>query len=139
MPIINISLYEGKSPEFKKKISDAIHAAMTEVLHVPLDTYDHFFFDKAKSDMVFDRNYFGIERTEGMIFIQFFFNARPPALKAKFFDRVAHEITTRVPSHRQEDLLMCIVEVAPENWWAYGRTIDPVTGFDTRMKDGGQV
>ena len=138
MPMIYVFQHEGKSAEHKKKVSDGIHAAMVNVLNVPEDTYDQFFFDKAKSDMVYDRKYFNIARSEDMMFIQFFFNTRPPALKQKFFERVVAEVTQRT-GMQQEDMLLSIVEVAPENWWAYGRTIDPKTGFDTRMKNGGEA
>ena len=138
MPMIYVMLHEGKSAEYKQQVSDGIHAAMVNVLHVPPDTYDHFFSEKAKGDMVYDRKYFGVERTDDMMFIQFFFNTRPAALKQKLFERVADEITQRT-GLRREDLLMSIVEVAADNWWAFGRTTDPKTGFDTRMKDGGDA
>ncbi|MFD4343526.1 hypothetical protein ACFWQ6_01360 [Streptomyces coelicoflavus] len=31
--------------------------------------------------------------------------------------------------------MLMAVETARENWWAAGRTVDPVTGYDARMTD----
>lgn len=86
--------------------------------------------------MVYDPNYFNVPRSPDIIFIHFFFNTRPKEMKERFFEAVADEVTKRTSLHR-EDLLMAITEVPAENWWAYGRTVDPKTGFDTRMKGQG--
>ena len=57
-------------------------------------------------------------------------------MKDRFLGAVADEATARAGVRRQ-DLLMAITEGPAENWWAHGRTVDPVTGFDTRMKGQG--
>ncbi|MBB5158217.1 hypothetical protein [Saccharopolyspora phatthalungensis] len=33
----------------------------------------------------------------------------------------------------EEDILLCVVETNSENWWAAGRTVNPLTGYDERM------
>lgn len=134
--MVYIWLHEGRSAENKKQVSEGIHAAMMDVLGVPDDTWDQFFNDMTPGDMVYDPNYFGVPRSADMIFIHFFFNTRPKEMKERFFEAVADEVTRR-SGLRREDLLMCITEVPWENWWAYGRTVDPNTGFDTRMKGQG--
>ena len=136
MPIVNIWMHEGKDAAYKKHVSEGIHAAMMGVLGVPDDTWDQLFNDMKVGDMIYDPNYFGMPRGPDMIFIQFFFNTRPKEMKERFFEAVADEVTMRTGLRRQ-DLLMNIVEVPWENWWAYGRTVDPKTGFDTRMKGQG--
>jgi phenylpyruvate tautomerase PptA (4-oxalocrotonate tautomerase family) len=105
---------------------------MQEVLKVPADTFDHFINEMPMGRMIYDRNYFGVPRSDAMTFIHFFFNTRPKELKAAFFEAVVNEVTRRAGLDRA-DLLMSITEVAAENWWAHGRTIDPVSGYDTRM------
>lgn len=133
MPIVYIWMHEGKDSEYKKQVSEGIHAAMMNVLGVLEDTWDQFFNEMQPGNMVYDPNYFGIRRSPDMIFIHFFFNTRPKEMKERFFEAVADEVTKR-SGLRREDLLMSITEVSWENWWAYGRTVDPETGFDTRMK-----
>lgn len=138
MPMIYIWTQEGKTEERLHAISQGVHAAMVDVLKVPPDTFDHFINELPKGRMVYDRNYYGVPRSDDMVFIHFFFNARPPELKARFFDAVAAEVTARAGLD-PADLIMSITEVAAENWWAHGRAVDPHTGYDARMavdKDG---
>lgn len=136
MPMVYIWMHEGKDAEYKKQVSEGIHAAMMDVLGVPDDTWDQFFNEMEKGNMVYDQNYFGVHRSPDMMFIHFFFNTRPREMKERFFEAVADEVTKR-SGLRREDLLMSITEVPWENWWAFGRTVDPKTGFDTRMKGQG--
>lgn len=138
MPMVYIWTHEGKNEERLNAISQGVHAAMVNVLKVTEDTYDHFINTLPHGRMVYDRNYCGVPRSDEMVFIHFFFNARTPELKARFFEAVADELAARAQLSRA-DLIMSITEVAPENWWAQGREVDPVTGYDKRMqvdKDG---
>ena len=136
MPMVYIQMHEGKDAAYKKAVSDGIHVAMMDVLGVPDDTWDQFFNEHKPGNMVYDSNYFGVPRSPDMMFIHFFFNTRPKEMKERFFEAVADEVTKRA-GLRREDLLMAITEVPWENWWAFGRTVDPKTGFDTRMKEQG--
>lgn len=133
MPMVYIWTHEGKSEVRLNAISRGVHAAMVNVLNVAGDTYDHFINTLPHGRMIYDRNYFGIPRSDEMVFIHFFFNTRPAALKARFFEAVADEVTARAQLDRA-DLIMSITEVAPENWWAHGRGVDPASGYDSRMR-----
>ncbi len=134
MPMVYISMHQGKPPEYRSAISDGIHDAMKTVLNVPGDVYDHFFNELPVGNMVYDPEYFGVHRSPDIVYIHFFFNTRPPEVKAAFFEAVVQEVTSR-SGLRREDLIMAITEVPAENWWAYGRTVDPKTGFDSRMAE----
>lgn len=136
MPMVYIQMHEGKSAEYKKQVSEGIHTAMMDVLGVPEDTWDQIFNEHTPGNMVYDPNYFDVPRGPDMLFIHFFFNTRPKEMKERFFEAVADEVTKRSGLRRQ-DLLMAITEVPSENWWAYGRKVNPETGFDTRMKGQG--
>jgi 4-oxalocrotonate tautomerase len=136
MPMVYIQMHQGKDAAYKKAVSEGIHVAMMDVLGVPKDTWDQFFYEHKVGNMVYDPNYFDVPRSPDMMFIHFFFNTRPKEMKERFFEAVADEVTKRA-GLRREDLLMAITEVPWENWWAYGRTVDPTTGFDTRMKGQG--
>ncbi len=54
--------------------------------------------------------------------------------KAELFRAIVDNLRLRagVPA---EDVMLMAVETARENWWAAGRTVDPVTGYDARMTD----
>lgn len=132
MPLINVWLRKGTAPEYRKAISGSIHKAMMDVLKIPEDDYFQVTGELDPENMIFDPNYFGIPRSEKMVFIRFSFNARPAAVKQRLFEATADNLVTS-PGIRREDLGMSILELAPENWWAHARTVDPDTGTDSRM------
>ena len=132
MPLIYVAVREGNTPEQKKRIAGAIHAAMIDVLGLPEDDYNQVFLESSVENMVFDPNYFGLARSPKAIFIQMFFNHRPAEMKSRLFETIADNLV-RDAGMRREDVLQTICETAIENWWALGRTIDPETGLDSRM------
>ena len=132
MPLINVWLRKGTTPEYRKAISDGIHKAMMDVLKTPEDDYFQVTGELDAENMIFDPNYFGVPRSEKMVFIRLSFNARPAAVKQRLFEATADNLVAS-PGIRREDIGMSILELAPENWWAYARTVDPDTGTDSRM------
>ena len=60
-------------------------------------------------------------------------NPRAASVKQLIFEAIADKLTQN-PGLRREDIIMNIVEPAPENWWIEGREINPRTGTDTRIK-----
>jgi 4-oxalocrotonate tautomerase len=136
MPMVHIWMHEGKTAEYKAQISEGIHTAMMDVLGVPSDTWDQMFNEMKPGNMIYDPNYFDVPRSPDMVFVHFFFNERPKDMKERFFEAVADEVTAR-SGLRREDLAMAITEMPRENWWVFGRKVNPKTGYDIRMKGQG--
>ena len=133
MPLIHVYLRKGVTKEYKKAISDGIHRAMIDVLGIPLDDYNQVTFELEPEDMRYDPNYFGVYRSEKVVFFSITFNTgRSPEMKKRLFDAVAANLT-KDPGVRTEDVMGMIVELARENWYAYARTTDEETGLDSRM------
>lgn len=132
MPMIHIWMHEGKDAEYRKQISEGIHFAMIDALGVPDDTWDHVFNELKPGNMVYDRNFAGVPRSDDMVFVHFFLNGRPKEMKQKLFEAVAKEVTER-SGLAKENLMMTLTEQKPEDWWALGREVDPGTGLDVRM------
>ncbi|WP_205651107.1 tautomerase family protein [Tsuneonella mangrovi] len=101
---------------------------------LPEDDYNQITFEHEPENMIYDPNFFGLPRSERMVFISMSFNHRSAELKAQLFDQVARNVVEEADL-RIEDVMMNIIETARENWWAHGRTINPETGFDSRMVD----
>jgi phenylpyruvate tautomerase PptA (4-oxalocrotonate tautomerase family) len=132
MPIVHVHLKKGTSPEYRGSIAAAIKDALLGVLELPDDDYNQITFEHEPENMIYDPNFFGLPRSEKMIFVSMSFNQRSPQLKQKLFETVANNIVGAV-GIGIEDVMMNIVEIARENWWAHGRTVNPETGFDSRM------
>lgn len=132
MPIVHVHLMKGSSPDYRRAVAGAIKAALNGVLELPDDDYNQITFEHEPENMIYDPNFFGLPRSEKMIFVSMSFNQRSPELKQRLFETIARNLVEAVDL-RIEDVMMNIVEVARENWWAHGRTVNPETGFDSRM------
>jgi 4-oxalocrotonate tautomerase len=132
MPLINVWLRKGTTIEYRGAISKNIQRAMIDVLKIPDDDYFQITNEMDPENIIYDPNFFGVSRSEKMVIIQFSFNSRPAAVKQRLFETTA-EYLHADPGLRKEDVVMMTLETAHENWWAYGRTVDPLTGTDSRM------
>ncbi|WP_194894807.1 tautomerase family protein [Catenulispora pinisilvae] len=132
MPLINIYLRQGTTPEHRRLVSEALHKSMVEVLKIPQDDQFHVFHEVPAENFVIQPVAFGIRRGERTMFIQFAFNQRTPEEKNELFRAVVANLRlyADVP---EEDFLLVIQETARENWWAAGRVVNPETGYDERM------
>lgn len=134
MPLINVYLRQGTTPEHRRLISEALHKSMVDVLKIPQDDQFHVFHEVTPDNFVIQPVVFGLPRGERAMFIQLAFNQRTPQEKSKLFQAIVANLRlyADVP---EEDVLMMIVETARENWWAAGRVVNPETGYDERMTE----
>ncbi|HYX51920.1 MAG TPA: tautomerase family protein [Candidatus Limnocylindrales bacterium] len=116
MPLVRIALIEGKSEDYKKKVSNAVHQAMVETMNVPpLDRFQ-IITSVPRADFVYDPKYLDIARTDDLVMIQITLNTgRTLELKKAFYKRVV-ELLAQEVKLRPEDVLINLVEVMKENW-----------------------
>jgi 4-oxalocrotonate tautomerase len=116
MPLVRISLREGKSDEYKKAIADGVHRALVEGAGAPADDRFQIISEHPAGGIIYDPAYLGIQRTDDIVMVQITLSAgRKLAQKRKLFQRMA-EILAENPGLRPQDLMINLVEVAWENW-----------------------
>ncbi len=116
MPLVRISLREGKSAAYRLAIADAVHRAMVEAVNVPPQDRFQVITEHAPDSLVYDPTYLGVDRTDDVVFIQITLNAgRTTDLKKALYARIAHRLAES-PGVRPQDVLINLVEVAKENW-----------------------
>jgi phenylpyruvate tautomerase PptA (4-oxalocrotonate tautomerase family) len=120
MPLVNITLRQGTTPEYRKALADGIHSAMVDALEIPDDDRFELIHEQPPQNMLHDRVFFGLQRSDRSVFIQIFVNVRPLAQKQALYGSIVANLT-REPGVRKEDIFIGVVEVAPENWWADAR------------------
>jgi phenylpyruvate tautomerase PptA (4-oxalocrotonate tautomerase family) len=130
MPLVNISLRNGTTPDYRRAIADGVHQAMMDAFRIPADDRFILIWEHSPEHMIQDRTFFGIERSDKSIFLQVVVNHRPVEQKASFYEFVVKNLCN-APGFRQEDIFIGIVEVAPENWWAFARNVN-ASGIDDR-------
>jgi 4-oxalocrotonate tautomerase len=115
MPLVRVSLVKGKTPEYRRKVGDAIHRALVETIDVPpLDRFQ-LLTEHEPGDLVYDPGYLGIARTNDIVIVQITLSAgRTLEKKRALFRRIAHNLAAL--GLRREDAWVNLVEVAKENW-----------------------
>ena len=116
MPLVRISLREGKPETYRRALADGIHRAMVDAINVPpLDRFQTITEHPAES-LIYDPAYLGIVRSDDVMFVQITLNAgRSTEQKRALYARMA-ELLQASPGLRPQDLLISLVEVPRENW-----------------------
>jgi 4-oxalocrotonate tautomerase len=115
MPLVRVSLVKGKTPEYRRKVGDAIHRALVETIDVPpLDRFQ-LLTEHEPGDLVYDPGYLGIARTNDIVIVQITLSTgRTLEKKRALFRRIADNLAAL--GLRREDAWVNLVEVAKENW-----------------------
>ena len=133
MPLIYLTLKKGKPAEYRHAIHKGIQNALIEVFNLPLDDYAGVTIQADPDEMYYDPNFFGVPRSEDLIFIDMSWNKRTPEIKLKLFEKIADNLEAN-PGIKRADVLLTVKETPSENWWVHGRTVNPETGLDSRIE-----
>ena len=88
MPLVRISFREGRTPAERARIGDGVHRALVEACGVPAD--DKFQIVTEHAELVYDRRYLGIDRSDGLVVVQVFFRSgRTVEQKKALYKRTA--------------------------------------------------
>jgi 4-oxalocrotonate tautomerase len=116
MPLVRISLREGKTDAYKKALADGVHRALVEAIDVPAQDRFQVVTEHPASGLFYDPSYLGIERSDDVVLVQITLSTgRKPAQKRKLYKQMS-EILAKNPGLRPQDLMISLVEVAWENW-----------------------
>ena len=117
MPLVRISVRKGRTLPERFAIGDAVHSALIETCGVPKD--DKFqVITEYDAQLVYDAHYLGIERSEGVVFVQIFLRkGRTPDQKRALYKRIAE--LAGEGGVRPQDVLVTLSENdAPD--WSFG-------------------
>ena len=116
MPLVRIDLRQGKTPQYRRRIGDAVYRAMVETINVPEHDRFQVIAEHSADGLIYDPTYLAINRTDDIVFIQITLNAgRTLEQKKALYARIA-ALLAEDPGIRPEDVLVNLVECAKENW-----------------------
>jgi 4-oxalocrotonate tautomerase len=116
MPLVRISLQEGKSEQYRRAVADGVHQALVEAIDAPPQDRFQIVTQHTGNDLIYDPTYLGVERGDNIVVVQITLSAgRKPGQKRKLFQRMA-EILAKNPGLRPQDLMINLVETVWENW-----------------------
>jgi phenylpyruvate tautomerase PptA (4-oxalocrotonate tautomerase family) len=116
MPLVRIDVLEGHSESDLAAISTAVHRALTECFGVPQRDRFQVITEHRKGRLVYDPAYLGVERTDGIVFIQVVLSAGRTAEQKKAFYARAAELIAEGARVRREDVTIVLVENTRDNW-----------------------
>jgi 4-oxalocrotonate tautomerase len=116
MPLTRISLHAGKTPEYRKALTEGIQRSLVEIFKVPKDDVFMLITEHDAANLIYDRQYLNIERSDDFVAIQLTVtNSRTLEQKKALYKRIVDELAES-PGVRREDVFINLVEVAKENW-----------------------
>jgi 4-oxalocrotonate tautomerase len=116
MPLVRIALMKQEKKEFGRKIGEIVHQEMVQIINVPENDYFQIITEHDDNSLIFDSNYLGIDRSDGIIFIQITLNeGRTTDLKKALYKNIAEMLHHKL-NVRREDVLINLIEVKKENW-----------------------
>lgn len=116
MPLVRVSLLRGKPRQYRAAILENIYQAMMESFNVPKDDQFMVLTEHDPEELVFNRNYMNIERSDGFVLIQLTVsNTRTQEQKNALFKRIVERLGDD-PGIRPEDVMISLVEGDKGNW-----------------------
>jgi phenylpyruvate tautomerase PptA (4-oxalocrotonate tautomerase family) len=116
MPLVRIDLLEGKPPEYRMQVGQIVYQALLDAFTVPKDDRFQIVTEHPKAELLFDRDYLGIHRSDDCIFVQITLSSgRTVEMKQRFYKAVADGLHEALKL-RREDVFISLVEVPKENW-----------------------
>lgn len=110
-----MTLRKGRTPEFLRDASDAVHAALVAAANVPADDRFHIIEEVEADHLIAHPSYGGVSRGEGLIVIQITLNNRTLDVKRELYAEIARRLQEAVDV-RPDDVLVSLIEVSKENW-----------------------
>lgn len=116
MPLVRIALRKGRPAGFGKQVGEIVYRSMVDTINVPQKDHFQIIGEHDADSLIYDPDYLGIARSDGVVFIQITLNEghttdMKKALYATIADRLHAELAVR-----KDDVLINLVEVKKENW-----------------------
>ena len=116
MPLIRISMRRGRPASHPAAIVDGVYRALRSTFEVPENDLFAVVHQHDAEEFVFDANYFGFERSAGLVIIQLFVaNTRGVTQKKALYAAIAENLG-REPGLKPDDIFINLVEVKREDW-----------------------
>lgn len=116
MPLVRISLGQGRPADFGKRIGAVVYQTMVDTISVPAHDNFQVISEHDSNGLIYDPEYQGILRTDEVVFIQITLNEGRTVERKKAFYRALAERLNQDLGLRMEDILINLVEVKKENW-----------------------
>lgn len=120
MPLVRISLVQGRPPVYIRAIADGVHLALAEAFDVPADDRFQLITQHAPDELIYDSDYLGIHRTDDIVVINIVASSGRDTVKKQALFRAIADNLARDPGLRPEDVMVVLSPNARDDW-SFGR------------------
>ncbi|BCI80373.1 putative tautomerase YrdN [Mycolicibacterium sp. TY66] len=115
MPLLNLTVVRGRTPEQIRQLLDSAHAAVVEAFEVPETDRYQVVDVREPDDVVAQDTGLGFERSDQLVIIQVVSRRRTAEMKQRFYELLAEHL------HRDcgldaKDLIVSITENGDADW-----------------------
>jgi phenylpyruvate tautomerase PptA (4-oxalocrotonate tautomerase family) len=115
MPIVSISLQEGKSEKYIQELSGGVHNALVDAMGFPEVDRFQLITEHKKGHVIAD-NYLDVDRTDDIVIIQITFRkGRSIEQKKTLYHKIMENLVEK-PGMRKEDIMIVLTENNSEDW-----------------------
>jgi len=115
VPLVRISLMRASQGN-ARQVADAVHDAMVETLGIPPGDRFQIITAHDPEQLIYDRSFYGLERTEGFIAVQITLAAgRTTQVKKNLYRRMAELLQERLRV-RPEDVFVSLIGVQADDF-----------------------
>ena len=116
MPLVRIDYRKGTHNDLGNKIGAIVYRSMVETINVPENDNFQIITEHEANGLIYDPDYLGIHRSNGIIIIQVTLNeGRTTEMKKAFYKKAAESLHKELGLGK-EDIFLNLVEVKKENW-----------------------
>lgn len=122
MPYTRISLMKGKSPDYRRALSNNLHRALVETFGVPVEDRFQIFHQLDPDEFVFDRDYQCGPRSDDFVLIAITVGRPRDTQTKKYFYRRLVELLEQEPGIRRQNV-MVVISTTEADEWSFGNGI----------------
>ena len=116
MPLVRIDIKKNPDASYVKRLGKVVFESMKAAINVPDKDNFQVLAEHDDDHFVYDPAYLGINRTDGVVFIQITLNEGRTTEQKKLLYKTIAEGLNREAGFRPEDVFINLVEVKKENW-----------------------
>lgn len=116
MPLVRITLRKGRTRDYIRDASNAIHDALVATANVPADDRFHVIEEVDDDRLIAHPSYGGVNRSDNVLFVQITLNTgRTIDVKRALYADIAKRLQECVDM-RPDDVVISLIEVSKEDW-----------------------
>jgi phenylpyruvate tautomerase PptA (4-oxalocrotonate tautomerase family) len=116
MPLIQISVVEGKTVEQLKALMDGVHQALQTAWGISENDRFQTLTEHKRDFRFVDKKMWGVDRSDEVILIHITSIPRTKEMKLNLYKELVGVLAGKLALTREEDIFVTIVHNEPENW-----------------------